>query len=108
MKTIVDDNKCKFCTRFANWANKTNPVLNILPIREKEAKSILRNFGIKFIDLQTVYFVNETEILVRSKAIFKICRYCNYPWKLISIFRICPTKLTDYFYKLFAKYRYYF
>lgn len=108
MKTIVYDNKCKFCTRFANWAIETNPILSILSIREKEAKELLRNLGIRFIDLQTIYFVDETKIYVRSKAIFKICKFFNYPWKIISVFDFLPAILTDYFYKLFAKYRYYF
>ncbi len=105
---IIYDSNCKFCTRFAHWCAKKQNEFTILSVRDSEAKTLLRNVGIKFIDLQTIYFIEEQNVFVRSKAVFKILTKVNYPWKLIALCQYLPVKFTDYFYKLFAKYRYYF
>ena len=107
-KSIIYDANCKFCTRFAHWCIKKQNEFTILSVRDIQAKTLLRNLGIKFIDLQTIYFIEEQNVFVRSIAIFKILSFVNYPWKIIALFQYLPVRLTDYFYKLFAKYRYYF
>ena len=108
LSTIIYDGKCKFCTKFANWSIKENPNLQIISVRDKAAKELLRTNDIKFIDLQTIYFIETSNVFVRSKAVFKILGYVNYPWKAIQLFSFLPVRVTDYFYKKFAKYRYYF
>lgn len=106
--TIIYDSNCKFCTYFAAWCVQKNKNFLILSVRDVDAKLRLRNVGIKFIDLQTIYFIEEQNVFVRSKAIFKILGFINYPWRLMSFFKYLPVKMTDYFYKVFAKYRYFF
>lgn len=106
MPYILYDTNCKFCTHFAHWSVKKQKNFSIISIRDNQSKILLRRFGIKFIDLQTIYFIEEQNVFVRSKAVFKILGFLNYPWKLIALFQYLPVKVTDFFYKLFAKYRY--
>ncbi len=108
MKTIIYDSECKFCIRFSSWSKSEVTSLEILSVRSKESRKILREKGVKFIDLQTVYFIDQDEVLVRSRAVFRIFSNFGLPWKLISYFRFLPVQITDFAYKLFAKYRYYF
>lgn len=108
MLTIIYDSNCKFCTRFANWCIKKKNDFFIISVRDREAKELLRNRSVKFIDLQTIYFIENEKVLIRSKAVFRILSFVKYPWKMITIFKYLPVSVTDYFYKLFAKYRYYF
>lgn len=108
MLYIIYDGNCTFCTNFANWANKKNNCLDIISVREQSARILLKKNGITFVNLQTIYFIDSENVFIRSKAIFKIMSYLNYPWKLISYFKILPTFLTDWGYKLFAKYRNFF
>jgi len=107
-RVIVYDGKCQFCTKFATWCNKKYPSFTIISVREASAKILLRERGIKFIDLQTIYFINEYNVFVRSKAIFEIFKTFNYPWRFIAFFEWFPVGITDFFYKLFSKYRYIF
>ena len=107
MKIIIYDSNCKFCTRFSQWCVEKNTDFKILSVREKPAKTLLREKGIKFIDLQTIYFLDNNQYFVRSKAIFRILSYFRFPWKSISFLSFLPTFLTDFGYKIFAKYRYY-
>ncbi|MEJ5048298.1 DCC1-like thiol-disulfide oxidoreductase family protein [Chryseobacterium culicis] len=108
MKVIIYDSECKFCTRFSKWSQSNIETLEIISVRSKEARKILRDKGIKFIDLQTIYYVNNNEVWVRSKAIFEILANFTSPWRFISFFSFLPTFFTDFCYKIFAKYRYYF
>lgn len=45
-------------------------------------------------------------IFVRSDAALRIFSYLGGAWKLLLIFRIIPRPIRDYFYDLFARYRY--
>lgn len=108
MKTIIYDAECKFCTRFSKWSQSKVKSLEILSVRSKDAKKILRDKEIKFINLQTIYFINDKNVYVRSKAIFEIFHNFSSVWKLVSFFSILPLTFTDFWYKIFAKYRYYF
>lgn len=108
MKIIIYDAECKFCTRFSKWSQSKVTSLEILSVRSKDAKKILRDNEIKFIDLQTIYFVNDNNVYVRSKAIFKIFHNFSSSWRFISLLSILPVRFTDFWYKVFAKYRYYF
>ena len=104
-KIIIYDANCKFCTSFANWCIKKQNEFSIIPVRERDAKEKLKSVGIQFIDLQTIYFIDGKNVDIRSRAIFKILSFVNFPWKLITLLKYLPVKMTDWFYKLFAKYR---
>lgn len=107
-KYIIYDEKCTFCIKFSQWSVRKNKNFIKLPIRSKEARQILRERGIQFIDLNTIYFVDGKAALNRSKAVFKIFNNFNFPYYFISLGRFLPKVMTDFFYKLFAKYRYKF
>ncbi|MCS3530810.1 thiol-disulfide oxidoreductase DCC family protein [Chryseobacterium sp. JUb7] len=108
MKTIIYDSECKFCTRFSTWSQSKVSSIEILSVRSKESRKILREKGVKFVDLQTVYFIDHDEVLVRSRAVFRVFSNFRFPWKFVSYFKFLPLQVTDFAYKLFAKYRYYF
>lgn len=103
---IIYDEKCDFCIKFSQWCVKKNHKFIVIPIRSKEARQILRKKGIQFIDLQTIHFVDEKEVFNKSRAVFQIFKKLNCPYCFISVGRYLPRVLTDFFYKLFSKYRY--
>lgn len=100
---IIYDEKCTFCTKFSNWSKMQNTHFKILSIRSREAKSILRNRGVKFIDLHTIYFIDEKNVFNRSRAIFNIFSHFVFPYNMFSIMKLVPQFITDYFYKIVAK-----
>ena len=102
--TIIYDGNCKFCVRFASWAKTNNPDFVLLSNRDKNARSLLRSKGINFINLFTIYYV-DNNVLIKSKAVFKILSNTKSPYKLLCIFSHLPVQFTDYFYNIFSKYR---
>jgi predicted DCC family thiol-disulfide oxidoreductase YuxK len=108
MNYILYDSKCKFCTATVKYFLSKNLKKNllILPVQDKEARAILRNLGISFVDLNTIYFVEDGHVFVRSQAIFHICNHLKFPWKMVSVFSFLPKKATDFIYKWIARNRY--
>jgi len=48
----------------------------------------------------------EERIFIRSDAALRIAAYLGGWWKLLIVFRILPRAVRDFFYDLFARYRY--
>src|SRR4051812_29187915 len=94
---ILFDGVCNFCNAFVNFVRKhdKNNVFSFAPIQTKEARALLRKTNEIFINLQTVYLVENNVNYKRSRAVFRIFRKLPYPWKLISLFRILPVSITD-------------
>ena len=45
-------------------------------------------------------------VFIRSNAALRVARYLGGPWRLFLMAYIIPTPVRDYFYDLFARYRY--
>jgi predicted DCC family thiol-disulfide oxidoreductase YuxK len=104
---IIFDNNCKFCTSFANWAKNKNSKFQTQPVRSKEARQLLKEKGIQFINLQTVYYIQE-DVYTKSKAVLKILNESKTIYKYLYVFRIFPKRITDWLYDIFAKHRHKF
>ena len=50
----------------------------------------------------------EERVFIRSNAALRIAAYLGGRWKLLLVFRVVPRPLRDFFYDLFARYRYKF
>lgn len=105
---ILFDGVCNFCNATVNFIIRHDPDKTFLfsPIQAREARALLREKNIAFINLKTVYLVDNNEVYQRSEAVFKMFQKLPYPWKLLSLLRIFPLFITDFFYKTIAKYRY--
>ena len=79
MKTIIYDSNCKFCKKFLKWSQTKVNFLTLESAREKNARKILYNIGVKFVELNTIYFIDDEVFFVRSKAIFRILSYFPFP-----------------------------
>ena len=55
-KIIIYDTNCKFCSQFAIMCVQKQKQFTILSVRDIQSKILLRQFGVIFIDLQTIYF----------------------------------------------------
>ena len=51
---------------------------------------------------------HDERVFIRSDAALRVAGYLGGAWKLLLIFRIIPRPVRDFFYDLFAKYRYKF
>lgn len=104
---ILFDGNCNFCRSIINWLQREDKQrkFDFLPIQSPSARILLRNYGMAFIDLQTVFLIDRDKILTRSKAMFRIFSYLEWPYKALAIFKFLPESFTDLVYKQVARNR---
>lgn len=49
---------------------------------------------------------NSEQVFVRSAAALRVAAYLGGPWHLLRVTSLLPRKVRDFFYDLFARYRY--
>jgi predicted DCC family thiol-disulfide oxidoreductase YuxK len=105
---ILYDGLCNFCNAVVNFIirHDKNKVFRCAPLQSKDARALLREHNEAFVSLKTVYLVENGEVYKRSAAVFRMFKRLPYPWRAFSAFRILPVSLTDFFYKIIARYRY--
>ncbi len=105
---ILFDGLCNFCNAIVNFIIRHDKDKTFLfsPIQASEARAFLRERDIVFMNLNTVYLVDDKKVYQKSSAVFKVFQKLPYPWKLVSLLRIFPLFITDFFYKIIANYRY--
>lgn len=106
MKLLLYDGTCNLCHWAVKWVRK-NSRPNIFQFEALDS-----DFGIKILEkhpalkgIDSIIFLDEKGIYVKSKAVFKICGYLNGGWKWLQIFNLIPTALLDYLYTFIAKHR---
>ena len=57
-------------------------------------------------ELETLVYVRDGEVFLRSRGAFEAMREVSYPWKALSWLRVFPVWLTDFFYGIVVKNRY--
>ena len=107
---VIYDDKCGFCYSFIKLINSRIKKINFISIsvRSENAKKNLRSYGITFIELNTIFLIKNNTLYSKSTAIFLILKQTKLPLKLIAIFSLLPTKITDKAYIIFAKNRHKF
>lgn len=107
--TIIYDNKCSLCISWVSFIYKNKDQrceIDCIPVRSIEAKNLLKDNGIQFIDLNTIYAIRNKVVYKKSTAIFIILSFSKMPYKLFSNFKYLPMRLTDFLYTQFAKRRF--
>jgi predicted DCC family thiol-disulfide oxidoreductase YuxK len=89
-------------------AHDRRGTLKFAPLQSPLGQSILAKHQLKQID--SVVFVERSlapeEVYIRSSAALKVAEYLGGWWKGLLIFRLIPRPIRDFFYELFARYRY--
>ena len=109
---LLYDGVCGFCNKSIQLilAHDVRGTLRFAPLQSKLGESILKKHRLTGID--SVVFVDRSShperVFIRSEAALKVARYLGGTWNLLLIGTILPRPIRDFFYDLFAKYRYRF
>ena len=108
-KIVFYDGDCGFCLSACNFLNLRNKKkkLSFHSIKSKFSRDFFLKNNLNRIDCSTLYFYDDNQFYLRSRAIFQIFKYLDgmYPI-LYFISFIVPKVITDYFYKVVARNRY--
>lgn len=105
---VLYDGDCGLCHASVRFILKRErrPYFAFAPLEgESAAAAELRHPGAIPKNMSTVIVVDGAEVLVRSRAFFRIARHLRWPWRALAVFRFLPAFLTDLPYRLIARLR---
>lgn len=90
-----------------NWA-----VRQILKYDKKKVflfasfkNNFINDVEIDNISANSVVLINSKKIYTKSRAVFNILKELSFPIKILSMFRLLPLSITDWFYDFIAHHR---
>lgn len=105
---ILFDGICNFCDGAVNFiiSQDTKNYFKFAPLQSESGQDFVKKFGLR--DIDSVILIENDKAYTHSTAALKIAKSLGGIWSLAYVFIIIPKPIRDYFYKLFAKYRYKF
>ena len=116
---VLFDGVCNFCDSSVNFIidHDREGYFRFAPLQSDEGRRLANEFGFSsavgeskpesdLIPIDSVILVEEGMAYTHSTAALKIIRRLGSPWSLLYAFIAVPKNIRDYFYKLFARYRY--
>jgi predicted DCC family thiol-disulfide oxidoreductase YuxK len=107
-KIILFDGVCNFC----NWSvqfvmdRDAQKQFYFASLQSDTGQALLERFGLKDADIDSVVFIQGDKAYVKSSAALKIASQLDGWIKVMGIFRIIPTFLSDLVYDIIAANRY--
>jgi len=108
-KTIIlFDGICNLCNGAVQFLLKREKQEQFVfaSLQSDAAKYILLQYNVKKISMDSILFIEDGQIYQKSTAVLKISKYLNWPWTMVSVFRLLPLRFRDKMYDLIAKHRY--
>ncbi|CAN5254481.1 thiol-disulfide oxidoreductase DCC family protein [soil metagenome] len=103
---ILFDGVCNFCNGSVNFIierDKQN-YFKFAPLQSEIGQKYIEKFSLNEID--SVVLIENEAVLTHSTAALKIARRLGGIWACFYIFIVVPKFIRDFFYKIFAKFRY--
>ena len=103
---VLFDGVCNFCNGSVNFIieHDKRGYFRFAPLQSEIGKEYIEKFGLS--ELDSVILVEDEKVYTHSTAALKIARQLDGPWSWFYALIIIPRPVRDFFYKLFAKYRY--
>lgn len=103
---ILFDGVCNFCDGSVNFIieHDKKDYFKFAPLQSEAGQKYVEDFDLSEID--SVILVENRKAFTHSTAALKIAQRLGGIWSLAYVFIIIPKPIRDFFYKLFARYRY--
>ena len=132
-RIVLFDGVCVLCNYWAQFIIKhdTQKIFKLASVQSPVGQEILKYYGMRTTTFDTLLYVEGLELedlqkghmgtealgleskgkknnhaFIKTAAIFKILSQLGLPWRLLTIFKIIPTPLSDRAYILIARNRY--
>lgn len=105
---VLFDGVCNFCNSSVNFiiARDKEGYFKFAPLQSEAAEELLADAEIDRGETDSIVLIEEGEVYVYSTAALRIARRLDGLWPVFYAFFIVPRPIRNFFYKLFAKYRY--
>ncbi len=107
-RIVLYDGVCGLCHRLVRWLMEHDGrgVLHYAPLQGETAARLRAIHRAIPVDLDSVVYVEEGRVYLRSKAFLHIARHLDRPWRWLYHWRWLPARLVDPIYWVVARTRY--
>lgn len=107
-RLVLYDGVCGFCNASVQWLLGRDKAgrLRYAPLQGPTAAAMRSLFPEISTDLDTIVFIEGSQVYTRSRAAFRIASHLPTPWSWLRGFGVLPLALTDLGYRLVAAVRY--
>lgn len=105
---VLFDGVCNFCDGAVNFiiARDKTGYFKFAPLQSEIGERLLAENGIDKIETDSVVLIEDNKVYTYSTAALRVARKLDGLWSWAYAFIVVPQFIRDFFYKLFAKYRY--
>lgn len=105
---VLFDGVCNFCNSTINFIIERDRKnrFKFAPLQSETGQKLLDEYGIDKIETDSVVVIENGKAYTHSTAALRVSKNLGGAWSLLYAFVIVPKFIRDFFYKLFAKYRY--
>lgn len=117
---LLFDGVCNFCDSSVNFviAHDSANYFKFAPLQSEAGRELADKFGIRFegnvenkeddgaVPIDSVILIEDDKAYTHSTAALRIARRLDGIWSWAYAFIIVPAFIRDFFYRLFARYRY--
>ena len=105
---MLFDGVCGLCDTAVQWLldHDKEARLHFAPLQGELAAALRAEQPVIPTELDTMVFIRDGQVYLRSQAALQILRELPAPWSWLSLFRVLPSFLTDLGYRLVAATRY--
>jgi predicted DCC family thiol-disulfide oxidoreductase YuxK len=105
---ILFDGVCNFCNKSVNFIIDHDPqgYFQFAALQSEPGKGLLKKYGLIEDALDTLILVEDDQVYTRSTAALRILRQLKGWYSILYDFIIIPQFIRDFFYDLFARFRY--
>ncbi|MBX9753500.1 MAG: thiol-disulfide oxidoreductase DCC family protein [Pseudomonadaceae bacterium] len=107
-RLVLFDGVCKLCNGWAKFLirHDRQQLFRLASVQSAEGQAILQYFGLPLDHFDTMAYVEDGQLLVRSTAVLRILAQLPRPWRWLASLRLCPEPLRDWCYDRIALNRY--
>lgn len=105
---VLFDGVCNFCNGAVNWVIERDKAgyFKFAALQSEIGEELAAKHGIDRKDTDSIVLVEDEKVYTYSTAALRIVKKLDGPWSWAYSLIIVPKPVRDFFYKLFAKYRY--
>ena len=105
---VLFDGVCNFCNGSINFVIRHDRAgyFKFAPLQSETGEQLVREHGIDTEKTDSIILIEDGRAYIHSEAALRIARRLDRPWSWSYALIVVPRPIRDYFYRLFAKYRY--
>lgn len=107
-RVILFDGTCTLCSHLAQFIQRKNRrnLFKLLLLQSDLGQEILEKYELELVNFNSIVFIENAKIYLKSKAIFRILHHLGGVWKIFLVFRVLPNRTNDFLYDILSKNRY--